>query len=127
VTGSTARRVRPAVRGRGLGRGYVILPEAGRYKPIREHDAKTLARDLTGHLAHRAGTEYASVAGPVLAFTGRLREQRAEQIMVLIPVATPDPAALPLPARSSGPNARHRAGQPSRHRHRTCRGLAPSA
>ena len=56
MTGSTARRVRPAVRGRGLGRGYVILPEAGRYKPIREHDAKTLARDLTGHLARRAGT-----------------------------------------------------------------------
>ena len=35
-------------------------------------------------------TGYASVAGPVLAFTGRLREQRAEQIVVLIPVATPD-------------------------------------
>jgi hypothetical protein len=30
------------------------------------------------------------VAGPVLAFTGRLRGQRVEQIVVLIPVATPD-------------------------------------
>ncbi len=73
-----------------LGRGDVILPEAGLYKPTWEHDAKTPAGDLTGHLARRAGTEYASVAGPVLAFTGRLREQRAEQIVVLIPVATPD-------------------------------------
>jgi hypothetical protein len=54
--GSTARRVRPAVRGSGAGRGYVILPGGGLYKPIREYDAKTLARDLTGHLAHRAGT-----------------------------------------------------------------------
>ena len=35
-------------------------------------------------------TEYASAAGPVLAFTGRLRDQRAGQIVVLIPVATPD-------------------------------------
>jgi hypothetical protein len=34
-------------------------------------------------------TEYASVAGPVLAFTGRLREQRAGQIVALIPVAAP--------------------------------------
>ena len=73
-----------------LGRGDVILPEAGLYKPTWEHDAKTPAWDLTGHLARRAGTEYASVAGPVRAFTGRLREQRAEQIVVLIPVATPD-------------------------------------
>jgi hypothetical protein len=35
-------------------------------------------------------TGYASVAGPVLAFLDRLREQRAGQIVVLIPVATPD-------------------------------------
>lgn len=35
-------------------------------------------------------TEYASVAGPILAFLDQLREQRAEQIVVLIPVATPD-------------------------------------
>jgi hypothetical protein len=36
--------------------GYVILPEAGIYKPIREYDAKTLATDLSGHLAYGAGT-----------------------------------------------------------------------
>ncbi len=36
--------------------GYVILPEGGLYKPIREYDAKTLAWDLTAHLAHGAGT-----------------------------------------------------------------------
>jgi hypothetical protein len=36
--------------------GYVILPEAGIYKPIWEYDAKTLARDLSGHLAYGAGT-----------------------------------------------------------------------
>ena len=36
--------------------GYVILPEGGLYKPIWEYDAKTLAWDLTGHLADGAGT-----------------------------------------------------------------------
>ena len=36
--------------------GDVILPEAGLYKPILEYDAKTLAWDLTGHLAYGAGT-----------------------------------------------------------------------
>jgi len=35
-------------------------------------------------------SEYASIAGPILAFIDQLREQRAEQIMVLIPVAVPD-------------------------------------
>ena len=38
------------------GAGYVVLPEAGIYKPIWEYDAKTLARDLAGHLAYGAGT-----------------------------------------------------------------------
>jgi hypothetical protein len=36
--------------------GYVVLPEAGIYKPIWEYDVKTLASDLTGHLAYGAGT-----------------------------------------------------------------------
>jgi hypothetical protein len=36
--------------------GYVVLPEAGIYKPIWEYDAKTLAIDLSGHLAYGAGT-----------------------------------------------------------------------
>jgi hypothetical protein len=36
--------------------GYLVLPEAGIYKPIWEYDAKTLARDLSGHLAYGAGT-----------------------------------------------------------------------
>ncbi|WP_300606315.1 hypothetical protein [Trebonia sp.] len=36
--------------------GYVLLPEAGLYKPIWEYDAKTLADDLTAHLAYGAGT-----------------------------------------------------------------------
>ena len=36
--------------------GYAILPEGGLYKPILEYDAKTLAWDLTGHLAYGAGT-----------------------------------------------------------------------
>jgi hypothetical protein len=35
-------------------------------------------------------SEYASIAGPILAFIDQLREQRTEQIMVLIPVAVPD-------------------------------------
>ena len=36
--------------------GYVVLPEAGLYKPIWEYDAKTLASDLTAHLAYGTGT-----------------------------------------------------------------------
>jgi hypothetical protein len=36
--------------------GYVVLPEAGLYKPILEYDAKTLAWDLSAHLAFGAGT-----------------------------------------------------------------------
>ncbi len=36
--------------------GYVILPEGGLYKPIWQYDAKTLAWDLSGHLAYGAGT-----------------------------------------------------------------------
>jgi hypothetical protein len=36
--------------------GYVILPEGGLYKPIWDYDAKTLAWDLSGHLAYGAGT-----------------------------------------------------------------------
>jgi hypothetical protein len=35
-------------------------------------------------------TEYASVAGPILAFIDRLRDHRAQRIVVLIPVPTPD-------------------------------------
>jgi len=36
--------------------GYLILPEGGLYKPIFEYDAKTLAWDLSGHLAYGAST-----------------------------------------------------------------------
>jgi hypothetical protein len=36
--------------------GYVVLPQAGLYKPIWEYDVKTLAGDLSGHLAYGAGT-----------------------------------------------------------------------
>ncbi len=36
--------------------GYMVLPEAGLYKPIWEYDAKTLASDLSAHLAYGAGT-----------------------------------------------------------------------
>lgn len=32
--------------------GYAVLPRAGLYKPIRDYDAKTLAWDLSGHLAY---------------------------------------------------------------------------
>jgi hypothetical protein len=35
---------------------YIVLPEAGLYKPIWEYDAKTLANDLSAHLAYGAGT-----------------------------------------------------------------------
>ena len=36
--------------------GYLLLPEAGLYKPIWEYDAKTLASDLSAHLGYGAGT-----------------------------------------------------------------------
>jgi hypothetical protein len=36
--------------------GYVLLPEGGLYKPIWEYDAKTLAGDLSAHLAYGVGT-----------------------------------------------------------------------
>jgi uncharacterized membrane protein YagU involved in acid resistance len=36
--------------------GYVVLPAAGLYQPIWKYDAKTLASDLSGHLAYGAGT-----------------------------------------------------------------------
>ena len=35
---------------------YVALPIAGLYKPIWEYDAKTVAWDLSAHLAYGAGT-----------------------------------------------------------------------
>ena len=35
---------------------YIVMPAAGLYKPIWEYDAKTLAWDLSGHLAYGAGT-----------------------------------------------------------------------
>ncbi|HEY2128470.1 MAG TPA: hypothetical protein VGH77_14910 [Streptosporangiaceae bacterium] len=35
---------------------YLVLPEAGLYKPIWKYDAKTLGDDLTAHLAYGAGT-----------------------------------------------------------------------
>ena len=35
---------------------YVILPAAKLYKPIWQYDAKTLARDLTGHLVYGLAT-----------------------------------------------------------------------
>lgn len=38
------------------GTGYVVLPSAGLYEPIWKYDAKTLAWDLSAHLAYGAGT-----------------------------------------------------------------------
>jgi hypothetical protein len=35
---------------------YIALPAAGLYQPIWEYDAKTLAWDLSAHLAYGAGT-----------------------------------------------------------------------
>jgi hypothetical protein len=36
--------------------GYLVLPEAGLYKPLLEYDAQTLVEDLAGHLAYGLGT-----------------------------------------------------------------------
>jgi hypothetical protein len=36
--------------------GYVVLPQAGVYKPIWEYDPKTLWKDLSAHLAFGLGT-----------------------------------------------------------------------
>jgi hypothetical protein len=35
---------------------YITLPAAGLYQPIWKYDARTLAADLTAHLAYGAGT-----------------------------------------------------------------------
>jgi uncharacterized membrane protein YagU involved in acid resistance len=35
---------------------YIVLPAVGLYKPIWDYDAKTLAKDLAGHLAYGTGT-----------------------------------------------------------------------
>jgi hypothetical protein len=60
VVAGSARRPNPAY-GVPFGvavwaAGYAVLPEAGLYKPILEYDAKTLAWDLSAHLAYGAGT-----------------------------------------------------------------------
>ena len=36
--------------------GYVVLPAAKLYKPIWKYDAKTLAKDLSGHLVYGLAT-----------------------------------------------------------------------
>jgi len=36
--------------------GCIVLPEGGLYQPIWAYDAKTLASDLSAHLAYGAGT-----------------------------------------------------------------------
>jgi hypothetical protein len=36
--------------------GYVLLPQAGLYKPIWEYDVETLAKDLSAHLAYGVST-----------------------------------------------------------------------
>ena len=36
--------------------GYVVLPQAGLYKPIWEYDVETLAKDLSAHLAYGVST-----------------------------------------------------------------------
>jgi hypothetical protein len=60
VLAGSARRPHPAY-GLPFGAavwatGYVVLPEAGLYKPIWKYDARTLAWDLSAHLAYGAGT-----------------------------------------------------------------------
>jgi hypothetical protein len=35
---------------------YAILPAAGLYRPIREYDRETLAKDLSAHLVYGATT-----------------------------------------------------------------------
>ena len=39
--------------------GYVVLPAAGLYKPIWEYDRRTLANDLSAHLAYGLATAMA--------------------------------------------------------------------
>jgi uncharacterized membrane protein YagU involved in acid resistance len=36
--------------------GYVVLPQAGVYKPIWEYDPRTLWKDLSAHLAYGTAT-----------------------------------------------------------------------
>lgn len=36
--------------------GCAVLPATGLYRPVWEYDARTLARDLSAHLAYGMGT-----------------------------------------------------------------------
>ena len=56
IAAPTAGAVRRPLRRRGLGRQYIVLPQAGLYEPIWKYDARTLAWDLGAHLAYGAGT-----------------------------------------------------------------------
>lgn len=46
--------------------GYAVMPQAGLYEPIWKYDRKTLAADLTAHLAYGTGT------GTAFRLLGRL-------------------------------------------------------
>jgi hypothetical protein len=35
---------------------YLVLPQAGIYKPVRDYDATTLWKDASAHLAYGVGT-----------------------------------------------------------------------
>ncbi|MER8071177.1 hypothetical protein ABTZ59_23075 [Streptomyces sp. NPDC094034] len=36
--------------------GYLVLPQAGIYKPIWDYDVRTLGEDLSAHLAYGMAT-----------------------------------------------------------------------
>ena len=55
TAGDTPRPFQPPVAQRDI-KAEVIHCVGGVYKPIWEYDAKTLAEDLTAHLAYGTGT-----------------------------------------------------------------------
>ena len=71
--------------GRGAERASVLQPSEPRARELQEEWEQW----NPGVPLRLLRTEYASVAGPIVAFVDRLRRHHSEQIVVLIPVAAP--------------------------------------
>ena len=68
--------------------GYIVLPEGGLYQPIWKYDAKTLAIDLSAHLAYGATT------GAAFRLLARLNgHQMATELILLGTAGAPNPVA----------------------------------
>lgn len=77
------------------GTAYVFLPKAKLYEPIYKYDAKTLAKDLSAHLAYGAGTGIA-----FRALTSNRRSTKAVDRLVAQRQRRQHAAAKPEPVKA---------------------------